>query len=124
MAVQWKVIRWPVPYSMTPRPLGSSNSATSPTSGVRPTDTSPAGPLQMVDSVVIGQWTILARASSMMSVAPRSFRAGMSTLISDLGTTVSTAKPPPPNSSETVGELERGQDLDDPGAAARRARSA
>jgi hypothetical protein len=39
----------------------------------------------------IAQWTILASASSMMSVAPRSFSAGMRTLMSLLGTTVSTA---------------------------------
>ena len=37
------------------------------------------------------QWTILDRASSKMSVAPWSFRAGMSVLMSALGTTVSTA---------------------------------
>ncbi len=39
----------------------------------------------------IAQWTILAIASSTMSVAPRSFSAGISTLISALGTTASTA---------------------------------
>lgn len=37
------------------------------------------------------QWTILAIGSSMMSVAPRSFSSGISTLISDFGTTASTA---------------------------------
>ena len=37
------------------------------------------------------QCTILEMGSSMMSVAPWSFRAGMSVLMSDLGTTVSTA---------------------------------
>ena len=37
------------------------------------------------------QWTILDRGSSMMSVAPRSLRAGMRMFTSDLGTTVSTA---------------------------------
>ena len=67
--------------------------ATSPTSGQRPAGTGPAVPSPMVGSDAIVQWTILARASSMMSVAPRSLRAGISTLISDLGTTVSTANP-------------------------------
>jgi hypothetical protein len=37
------------------------------------------------------QWTILASGSSMMSVAPASLSAGMSVLITDLATTVSTA---------------------------------
>lgn len=37
------------------------------------------------------QWTILAMASSTMSLAPASFSAGMRVLMSDLGTTVSTA---------------------------------
>lgn len=37
------------------------------------------------------QWTIFDNASSMMSVAPRSFNAGMRTLMSLFGTTVSTA---------------------------------
>ncbi len=48
----------------------------------------------------------------MMSVAPRSFNAGISTLISDFKTTVSTANPPPPNSSETVGARSDGQEAD------------
>lgn len=38
-----------------------------------------------------GQWTILASDNSMMSVAPWSLRAGISVLMSDFGTTVSTA---------------------------------
>ncbi len=38
-----------------------------------------------------GHGTILEMGSSMMPVAPASFSAGMSTLISALGTTVSTA---------------------------------
>lgn len=38
-----------------------------------------------------GQWTIFDRGSSMMSVAPLSFRAGMRTFTSDLATTASTA---------------------------------
>ncbi len=38
-----------------------------------------------------GQWTILAIGNSMMPVAPCSLSAGMSVLISDLATTVSTA---------------------------------
>ena len=37
------------------------------------------------------QWTILAKGSSMMSLAPASRRSGINTLMSDLGTTVSTA---------------------------------
>ena len=37
------------------------------------------------------QWTIFDSGSSMMSVAPASFSAGINTLISVLGTTVSTA---------------------------------
>ncbi len=37
------------------------------------------------------QWTIFDRGSSMMSDAPASLSAGMSVLISDLATTVSTA---------------------------------
>jgi len=37
------------------------------------------------------QWTIFAMGSSMMSVAPRSLRAGIKMLMSDLGTTASTA---------------------------------
>ena len=49
--------------------------------------------------------------SSMMSVAPASRRAGISTLISDLATTVSTAKPEPPNSSFTVGDFIDGMRL-------------
>ena len=40
-----------------------------------------------------------------MSVAPTSRRAGISTLISDFATTVSTAKPAPRNSSFTVGDF-------------------
>jgi hypothetical protein len=40
---------------------------------------------------VEGQWTILDRGSSMMSVAPLSFSAGMRMFTSALGTTVSTA---------------------------------
>jgi hypothetical protein len=38
-----------------------------------------------------GQWTIFDRGSSMMSLAPLSFRAGMRTFTSDLATTASTA---------------------------------
>ena len=38
-----------------------------------------------------GQWMILDSGNSMMSVAPWSFNAGISVLISFLGTTVSTA---------------------------------
>ena len=41
------------------------------------------------------QWTILARGSSRMSVAPLSRSAGMRVLMTALGTTVSTAKPWP-----------------------------
>ncbi len=52
-------------------------------------DPCPAG--DYVCEVRVRQWTILAIGSSIMSVAPRSFSAGMSTLISDLGTTASTA---------------------------------
>ena len=37
------------------------------------------------------QWTILASGSSMMSLAPASRRSGINTLMSVLGTTVSTA---------------------------------
>jgi hypothetical protein len=37
------------------------------------------------------QWTIFEIGSSMMSVAPRSLSAGIKTLTSVLGTTVSTA---------------------------------
>lgn len=37
------------------------------------------------------QWTILARGSSIMSLAPASHRSGIKTLMSALGTTVSTA---------------------------------
>ena len=44
----------------------------------------------------------------MMSVAPRSLSAGIKMLISDFGTTVSIAKPPPPDSSETVGDRSDG----------------
>ena len=54
------------------------------------------------------QWTILDRASSMMSVAPRSLSAGIRVLISDFGTTVSTANPLWPNSSDTVGDRSDG----------------
>src|SRR5205085_4109895 len=54
------------------------------------------------------QWTILAMASSMMSLAPASFRAGMRVLISALGTTVSTAYASPPNSCDTVGDRRAG----------------
>ena len=45
------------------------------------------------DSVQLwpGQWTILASGTSMMSVAPWSFRAGIKVLICALGATVSTA---------------------------------
>ena len=53
----------------TPSPRGSSNSVT----------------------VASHQWTILASGSSMMSLAPASFRAGMRVLMSVLATTVSTA---------------------------------
>jgi len=38
-----------------------------------------------------GQWTIFDSASSKMSVAPSSFRAGINVLISPFGTTVSRA---------------------------------
>ena len=38
-----------------------------------------------------GQWTIFAIGSSMIPLAPASLSAGMSTLMSLLGTTVSTA---------------------------------
>ena len=45
----------------------------------------------------------------MMSVAPRSFSSGIRVLISRLGTTVSTAKPPWPCSSLTVGAFIEGR---------------
>ena len=48
-----------------------------------------------------------------MSVAPRSLSAGINTLTSDLGTTVSTANPPPPDSSDTVGRLQGREDRHD-----------
>src|ERR1700728_2821701 len=54
------------------------------------------------------QWTILARASSKMSLAPSSFSSGMSVLISSFSTTVSMARPPCPASSDTVGERSDG----------------
>ena len=62
----------PSPLSMTPRPRRSSNATTRPV-------------------ITRAQWTILAIGSSMMSVAPASFRAGIRMLISDFATTVSTA---------------------------------
>ena len=58
---------------ISPSPTASSKASTGPRAG--------AGP----------QWTILEIGSSMMSVAPWSFSAGMSVLMSDFGTTVSTA---------------------------------
>ena len=91
MAVQWKGSVRPRPNSTVPRPLSSSNAATSPTSGVSPTGGSAKGPVHRVATVVGPQCTIFDRDSSMMSIAPRSLRAGMRTLISDFGTTVSTA---------------------------------
>ena len=39
----------------------------------------------------LAQWTILASGSSMMSLAPASRSSGIKTLMSTLGTTVSTA---------------------------------
>ena len=48
--------------------------------------------VELDDPAPLGhQWTILDSGSSMMSVAPASFSAGISVLISALGTTVSTA---------------------------------
>jgi hypothetical protein len=44
MAVQWKPSFRPSPYSITPSPRGSSNSITSPTSGVPPTGTGSKSP--------------------------------------------------------------------------------
>src|SRR3954451_9207293 len=55
-----------------------------------------------------GQWMILASGSSMMSVAPASFRAGINVLIVAFGTTVSTAKQSLPNNSDTVGDFIEG----------------
>src|SRR5579863_1333632 len=55
------------------------------------------------------QWTIFDNGSSKMSVAPRSLSSGMRTLISAFLTTVSTAKPPSPNSIETVGVFMAGK---------------
>src|ERR1700761_3332279 len=50
-----------------------------------------------------GQWTILESGISKMSEAPWSRSAGMRMLMSDLATTASRAKAPPPESSEMVG---------------------
>ncbi len=71
ICVQWNPNRVPSSSSTVPRPRRSSNATTRP--------------------VAMGQWTIFAIGSSMMSVAPASFRAGMRMLISDFATTVSTA---------------------------------
>ena len=58
------------------------------------------------------QWTILEIGSSMMSEAPWSSSAGISVLISRLGTTVSTAKPPSPCSVGDRRRLHRREQLD------------
>ena len=47
-----------------------------------------------------------------MPVAPASFSAGMSVLMSFLATTASTAYPSSPNSFETVGDFSAGQQVD------------
>ena len=43
------------------------------------------------DDLTVHQWTILARGTSMMSLAPASLRAGMRVLMVSFATTVSTA---------------------------------
>ena len=43
------------------------------------------------DDLTVHQWTILARGTSMMSLAPASLRAGISVLMVAFATTVSTA---------------------------------
>ena len=51
----------------------------------RRTGTTAPSPSPWRSSLPVAQWTIFAIASSMMSVAPRSLRAGIKMLISDLG---------------------------------------
>lgn len=51
---------------------------------------------------------ILPIGSSMMSLAPASFRRGIRVLMPDLSTTVSTAYPSPPHNFETVGAFMAG----------------
>lgn len=79
ICVQWKKCSVPASDRTVPYPACSSKAATT--------------PLVVSTELITGsaQWTILAIGNSMMSVAPRSLRAGISVLISDLGTTVSTA---------------------------------
>ena len=98
-AVQWNPKVPPTSSLTSPTPRAESKATTTP-EAIRRT----------------GQWTILARASSMMSVAPWSFRAGMSDVDLRLAAPPSRRRTRRrPNSSDTVGDRSDGQDLDDAG---------
>src|SRR5690242_6047014 len=58
---------------------------------------------------LVHQWTIFEIGSSMIPVAPWSFSAEMSVLISDFATTASTAYASSRNSFDTVGDFSDGR---------------
>src|SRR5581483_10982389 len=67
------------------------------------------GLVELRDSSRHRQCTILVIGSSMMSLAPWSFNAGIRVLMSDLGTTASTAYAVSPKSFDTVGDFMAGR---------------
>ena len=122
IAVQWKPDLRPGPYSMTPKPRGSSNSMTSPTSGACPTGGGSTGPAQAAG---VNGVALPGSAPSMDDLRQRQFDdVGGTTVLQRRDEDVDLRfrhhrlhhNPPPPNSSDTVGDRRDGSTSMTPGS--------